>query len=167
MTSARRRGAAAPLLLALLFCCTFALGGRAMAQSGGAQVEGFVDNDLIPDDLFGPGDLPLPGVTITLRNAGGAPVATAVAGPDGRFVFTGVADGTYLLSETDLPGYGSVDAVPGTSGAALDLNTVRINVSGLPTYAGTIFLDRVMVVPPAGPDIIKGSVFNDANANGA
>jgi uncharacterized repeat protein (TIGR01451 family) len=165
--SAKRRGAVAPLLLALLFCCTLASGGRAMAQSGSSQVEGFIIDDVIPDDLFGPGDGPLPGVTVTLRKAGGAPVATAVTGPDGRFVFAGVADGAYLVTETDPPGFGSVDAVSGTSGTTVDLNTVRINVSGLPTYAGTIFLDRAMVVPPAGPDIIKGSVFNDANGNGA
>ena len=57
------------------------LGGRAVAQPGGSQVEGFVFNDLIPDDLFGPGDLPLPGVTIALRNAGTGIATTPPVGP--------------------------------------------------------------------------------------
>src|SRR5258708_5074754 len=129
MTSARRWGAAA-LLPALLFCCTLVLGGRASAQSGVAEIEGYVFNDLNPDDELGPGDLPLSGVTITLRDNGGVPLLSTGTGPDGHFVFSGLPDGVYLVTENDPPGFGSVDATPGSAGTDVDLNTVRINVGG-------------------------------------
>jgi uncharacterized repeat protein (TIGR01451 family) len=167
MVTLRRRGAfSVPMLLALLLVCTLAVTGGASAQTGPTSVDGFVFNDANSNDLPDRGDLPIPGAGITLRDAGGNPLASTATDAAGHFQFFNLARGIYLVSETDPPGFGSVDAVPGSAAANVDLNTVRISmVDGVNNYSGTVFLDRQMAVPPTGPNIILGSVFDDKNAN--
>ncbi len=135
--------------------------------SGPNRIEGFVFSDANGNNFPGRGDQPLIGVTITLKNAVGAPVAGALTDSNGMFVFSGLATGVYLLTETDPPGYVSVDASPGTAGVKIDENNVRITISdGLVSYAGTVFLDRVGSTPSPGGNVITGAVFNDASGNG-
>src|SRR5436190_23610373 len=163
----KRRGVFASHLAMLLGCCLLTLGVRAWAQNGANLVDGFVFNDASGDDLFGPGDFTISGVAVTLRDANGAVIATALTDPSGEFQFRNVPTGTYTVNETNPAGFGSVDAEPGTRGASVDLSTVRIEMDpGLTTYAGTVFLDRQMAGPPPGPDVIRGAVFNDADGNG-
>lgn len=110
-----RNGAGARLLLALLFTMlglAGALGGA--PQGAAAQDEGTptgsltVYNAICPpgydgDDLFGTCyDSPLDGTTFTLTSPDGS-TAAQTTGPAGSVGFSGLADGTYVLSE-DLPG---------------------------------------------------------------
>ncbi len=167
MATTPKRWALLGVLLALLAAGALAWPPGALAQAGGNLINGFVFNDLGPDDLVGPGDVPIPGVTITLRDVNGATVTSTVTDASGEFSFLNVLRGTYLVTETDPAGLGSIDAMPGTAGVSVDLNTVRITMGeGLTTYAGTVFLDRQMTVPPAGQNLIRGSVFDDADGNG-
>ena len=168
-TIGKHWGCALPMLLSLLLCGALALSADvapALAQASN-QIEGFVINDAngnrVPDRV----DSPLSGVTMTLQDTGGAVLATTLTDASGRFLFQGIATGVYLLSQTAPPGFSGEEVYPGTDGVKIDENTVRINmVSGLTSYNGTVFLDRQMAAAPAGPNLIAGTVFSDANGNG-
>src|SRR5690242_16618110 len=105
------RALAVPVLVALLLTGTLALAGRAAAQTGPTSIDGFVYADVTADDLLGPGDQPLSGVMVTVRDTGGNPITSTFTAPDGHFQFFNLARSTYLVTETDPPGLGSVDAV--------------------------------------------------------
>src|SRR5207249_5223438 len=117
----QRRGAfSAPVLLTLLLVGTLAVTGGAVAQTGPTSIDGFVVSDANSNDLPDRTDLLLPGVGITLRDASGAPVASTATDAAGHFQFFDLARGTYLVTETDPPDFGSVDAGPGSGGANVD-----------------------------------------------
>lgn len=112
-------------------------------------------------------DLPLEGVTVRLYtdpNGDGDPadgslidlIATSVGG---AFEFLNLGTGRYVVIETDLPGYVS-------SGDTAGANDNRIPVSAVipSNYAGNIFLDYMPA--PASYATIRGTVFNDLDADG-
>jgi serine-aspartate repeat-containing protein C/D/E len=136
--------------------------------AGPNRIEGFVISDTSGNGMFGRGDQPIAGVAVTLKDANGVALASTQTDAVGMFEFTGLATGVYIVSETDPPGYQSIDAQPGTSGVKIDENNVRITIAGgLVSYAGTLFLDRLTgTTPPPGTNLITGGVFNDANGNG-
>ena len=138
------------LALLLLFTVMFTGPITAVQAQGGTNlIDGFVFHDAVPDDLFGRGDVALLGATITLRDAAGTLVASTITDVNGQFQFRGLPTGAYTITQTDLPGFGSVDAMPGTAAVNVDLNTIQIRMTAGPTtYAGNLFLDRPMAVPP-------------------
>ncbi|MCU0795680.1 MAG: carboxypeptidase regulatory-like domain-containing protein [Akkermansiaceae bacterium] len=84
----------------------------------GSTVDGGIDGYFVPGSIVGTvqadldgdsdGDLPLGGVTLTLRDSGGNVVATTTTESDGSYEFTGLPPGSYTVEETDLTGYASV-----------------------------------------------------------
>ena len=86
------------------------------------------------------------GVTITLRDGGGAVVATTTTDVNGNYSFSGIPVGTYSIIETQPNGYGSSSP-----------NTLSITapVGGL---SGQDFFDTT--------SSLAGRVFVDANNNG-
>ncbi len=69
---------------------------------GDAIIGDSVFSDTDGDGLQDPGEAGFGGVTVELRDAlTGAVIATTTTGPDGRYLFTGVAPGTYVVNVTD------------------------------------------------------------------
>lgn len=138
------------------------------APSGPNQIEGFVVNDLNRNRLADRTDAPLAGAVVSLKDAGGALLATTVSDAAGHFLFSGLATAVYLVSKTDPAGFTAEEVYPGTGGVKIDESTVRVSmVGGLTSYNGTVFLDQQGSAAPSGPNLIAGAVFNDANGNGA
>ena len=137
------------------------------AQPGPNQIEGFVDNDLNGNHLLDRNDAPLAGVVVSLKDSSGVLLAMTVTDASGRFAFSNLATAVYLVRKTDPAGFTAEEAIPGTGSVKIDESTVRVSMSaGLTSYNGTLFLDQPGSVVPAGPNLIAGAVFNDANGNG-
>ena len=132
---------------------------------GGAGVGGIGDTvwfDGDGDGVRGPGELGIPGVTVELYDdAGTTLLATAVTGPDGSYLFTGLppANYTVIADATTLPaGY---DQTPtNTPGGRLDLRVEVI--SGLLAT----WLDYGFEAPPGVTGSIGDRVFLDADGDG-
>ena len=125
-------------------------GGSAIANFGDQQigtVSGVVFNDLNGDGVQDPGENGIGGVTVQLKDSGGAVVGTTTTAGNGSYLFTNVAAGPYTVVETDPSGY--VSTTP---------NTVPVTVP--PGGSATAdFGDRQ-------PGTVSGVVFNDLNGNG-
>jgi uncharacterized repeat protein (TIGR01451 family) len=67
----------------------------------------WVDTD--DDGLYEPGsgELPAPGITVTLLNGSGGIISTTVTNASGQYTFTNLLSGTYVLSATRPAGYRS------------------------------------------------------------
>src|SRR4051794_14068033 len=138
------------------------------APTGPNQIEGFVVNDLNRNRLPDRTDAPLAGAVVSLKDASGVLLATTTSDAGGRFAFAGLATAVYLISKADPAGFTAEEVYPGSAGVKIDESTVRISmVAGLTSYNGTVFLDQQGSAVPAGPNMITGTVVNDANANGA
>ena len=116
------------------------------------RIHGIVFNDVNANGTQDPGELGIPGVTVTLFDDLGAVAGTRITAADGSYSFNNLAAGDYEVVETDLPGYISTtnNAVPATVAAGSD---IPVN-----------FGDRL--IPAGNPSIITGTVYNDANNNG-
>ncbi len=94
------------------------------------------------------------GVTVTLQTTNGVPVATNQTSASGSYVFTNVAPGSYVVVETDLPGwYSTGDSVPPND------NQVPVALTSGQASTGNNFLDAQLAQ-------ITGSVKLDVNGNG-
>ena len=117
-------------------------------------IGGFKYEDLAPPNgVRDPGEPPLAGVTIVLTPAGGGAARTTVTDASGNFLFTGVAAGSYVLTEVVPAGYTqtqpATDGIPVTlASGGSSINNVFGNFHGILT--GTI----------------SGLKFNDLNGNG-
>lgn len=127
----------------------FLFGNRA----GAASIAGTKFNDVNGNGVRDTGEGGVAGVTIQLRNSAGQ-LSTTTTDSSGNFSFTGLAAGTYSISEV-VPA-GSVQTLPG-GGAAISVTlTAGQNATGI------LFGNQA-----AQPGSIAGSKFNDLNANGA
>jgi hypothetical protein len=79
-----------------------------------AQVSGSVLVDVNGNGVADSNDTNgIAGVTVTLQTTNGVPVATNVTSASGSYVFTNVAPGSYLVVETNLPGWiSTLDSAP-------------------------------------------------------
>ena len=109
----------------------------------GAAIVGIVFRDMNRDGTQQSGDVGIANVTVTLKDAGNATVATTTTATDGSYLFAGISSGTYTVVETQPAGYGSSpsspDSVaivvpPGGGGTALFADT-------LSTLAGSVYID--------------------------
>ena len=94
------------------------------------------------------------GVTVTLQTTNGVPVATNVTSASGSYVFTNVAPGSYLVVETNLPGWISTldSAPPNDDHIPLTLTSGQVSTNNN-------FLDTQVVT-------IGDYVWVDSNGNG-
>ncbi len=76
-------------------------------QLNGA-IYGAVINDVNGDSVANPGEPGIGGVTITLKDQNGSPVATTTTLPDGTYQFLGVAPGSYTVTQTLPTGFSAV-----------------------------------------------------------
>jgi fimbrial isopeptide formation D2 family protein/uncharacterized repeat protein (TIGR01451 family) len=124
-----------------------------------ADISGFKFEDLDADGVWDqPGEPGVAGWTIqlsaldSLNPLGGTLSATTVTVSDGSYLFTGVADGSYRVSEVQQPQNGWTQTFPGSGGYTL-------SVSG-----GNSFTNQNFGNTRLGS--ISGFKFNDANADG-
>ena len=120
------------------------------------RVYGTVYNDGNSNGVFDPGELGIPGVTITLYQ-GTTVIGTRTTANDGTYEFATLAPGQYRVEETDPPGHTST--TPNTvvlflsAGANLEIN---FGDHGTPTPAPT---------PTPSTGAVGGLVWNDLNGN--
>ncbi|MEY4413094.1 MAG: hypothetical protein RIQ53_387, partial [Pseudomonadota bacterium] len=100
------------------------------------------------------GDTPAAGVTVQLRNAAGTVVATTTTGADGSYAFTGVAPGSYTVTEVNPAGV--LDVADKDGG---NLNSIAVTVVAGQTSTGNDFVDEKVAK-------IGDKVWVDANGNG-
>jgi protocatechuate 3,4-dioxygenase beta subunit len=164
-TNQKCRGAARSLCLALAWVATLALGPTAATPLLAATLSGTVFNDVNGNSSLDGGDAPLAGVLVQLRTGAlrGFVLAQAVTNINGQYAFINVPAGTYRIVELDPSGAASVAVQPGAGGVALDLNTIRLTLTGPETITGNNFLDRAPTTPATGA--ISGAVLRDDNGN--
>jgi hypothetical protein len=138
------------------------------APSGPNQIEGFVFSDVNGNHLLDRNDAPLGGTSVSLKDSSGTLLTTTTTDASGRFAFSNLGTAVYLVSKADPAGFTAEDAIPGSGAVKIDESTIRVSMSaGLTSYNGSLFLEQPGSVVPAGPNVITGSVLNDANGNGA
>jgi hypothetical protein len=125
-------------------------GNRAITQ----MISGTKFGDTNGNGVRDAGEVGLPGVTIRLTDAAGT-VRSTTTDASGNFAFTGVAAGTYTVSEVVPPGFRqTAPAAPGTFTATV---TQTQGVSGL------LFGNQTI---PTGAGTVTGRKILDINANG-
>ena len=104
-----------------------------------STITGRVYYDANQDGVFDAGDSGIANVTVTLRDGNGTVVGTQTTGPTGGYTFVNLPAGTYTITETQPPGYGSSETSSNTqtvtlaSGGAVtaqDFGDTLGNVSG-------------------------------------
>jgi large repetitive protein len=102
---------------------------------------------------------PIPGVTITLRDSGGNVVGTTTTDANGNYGFTGLAPGTYSVTETQPAGYGEGPTTAGSAGGTVAGNTI----SGIVLTSGTAGVNYDFVERFSS---LAGTVFRDDDNDG-
>ncbi len=144
----------------------------------GRQVSGRVFIDSNNDGVFNGSDAGLSGVQLNLTGTdfNSLPVsATTTTGADGRYVFAGLAAGTYTVTEPSQPASTSngVTTVGSTGGLATATSVVpsaisSINLTGPATLSSNNDFGEIFVpAPPAPTTGVSGTVYIDQNNNGA
>ena len=112
------------------------------------------------DEIDNPGDTPIEGVTVELfaddgnGNAIGSAIATQTTNSEGFYEFTDLANGDYVVVETQPVGFDSVTDADGT-----DDNTIAATIDG----ANSIENDFLEETPPVLYNL-SGTVYEDTNA---
>jgi uncharacterized repeat protein (TIGR01451 family) len=142
----------------------------------GRQVSGRVFVDTNNDGIFNGGDSGLSGVTLNLTGTdfNGLPVsATTTAAADGRYVFAGLAAGTYAVAEPTQPdGTNNGITTAGTTGGLATLLAVTpsaitgISLTGVSTLSANNDFGEVLIPGPPATAQVSGLVYVDLNDNG-
>ncbi|MEO8357395.1 MAG: SdrD B-like domain-containing protein, partial [Chloroflexota bacterium] len=130
-----------------------------------AQVSGQVRDDSNGNGNLGDSDAGLANVKIELNNGVctlGVNCPSTLTNTSGVFTFNGVANGSYMLVETDPPNYiSTADSNPP--------NDNQINVIVLNGFSSTnnVFLDTANPASCSAPDPVNGFVVSTNPSNGA
>ena len=143
----------------------------------GRQISGrvFVDNN--NDGVFNGSDIGLSGVALNLTGTdfNGLPVSlSTTTTADGRYVFSGLAAGTYTVTEPNQPGgtTNGITTAGSTGGLATAVNVTPSSISTIDlNTTNTIstnnnFGEIAAPAPPAPSASVSGRVYVDANNNG-
>ena len=108
----------------------------------GTGISGTVFYDANKSTTLDAGDSGLGGLTVTLKNAAGAVVATTITAANGTYSFPNVAPGTYTVVESVKPGYGTDTPV------TLPVTVATTPITGinfgqtLGSLAGNVYFDN-------------------------
>jgi len=131
----------------------FLFGNRAGAAVT-ATISGTKFNDVNGNGSRDTGEPGLPGVTIQLKPSSG-PTLTATTDASGAFSFTGLAAGTYVLSEVVPAGF--IQTAPPAPG------TISVTLTAGQNATGFLFGNQAVAGPTGS---ISGLKILDLNANG-
>ncbi len=131
-----------------------------------AQLSGHVYFDRNCNCVFDSGDMPIPGVTLTLRDASGNVVGTTTTDSNGFYSFTNLMPGTYRVEETQPAGYQDGCDHPGTTGGTVGPNQgIGTDfITGIPLAANDNSQNNDFF--ECAQATISGSVYCDDNGNG-
>ncbi len=129
---------------------------------GLGSVQGVVFNDPNHNGIQDGGEQGVPNVTITLYGPNNVPVGSTTTGPNGSYSIPNLAPGPYTVQVTTPSGYTNTTPVAvgvnvPANGAATANFGVALPGTATPTPTPTT---------PTNSGTIKGTVFNDPNANG-
>lgn len=124
-------------------------------QAVGASISGTKFNDLNGNGLRDAGEPGIPGVTVRLQGPTGS-VTSATTDSGGSFSFTGLAPGTYIVSEVVPAGF--VQTAPAPPG------TISVTVATAQAVTGLLIGNQA--VSAANTASVSGTKFLDINANG-
>ncbi|MGA2788607.1 MAG: SdrD B-like domain-containing protein, partial [Verrucomicrobiota bacterium] len=135
----------------------------ASVTNAAALISGSVFNDKDQSGTLTAGDVGLGGVTIQLYTdpdgdgnpSDGVLVQTTTTESSGYYEFLNLPTNTYVIVETDLPGY--------TSSSPAN-NRIAVNVNSLTTFSNNYFFDYVVAVTSYAT--VSGHVWFDSNQNG-
>jgi serine-aspartate repeat-containing protein C/D/E len=105
-------------------------------------------------DHNGTGDTPIAGVTVVLKDASGAPIATTTTDANGNYSFANVPAGNYTVEQTNKPGFTDVSDIDGGNP-----NSIAVTVTPGATNPGNNFIDERL------PGNISGTVREDLDNN--
>ena len=140
--------------------------------------EADMDNDFVEEGLTsiwgdvtedtngdGTGDLPISGVTITLKDANGAVVGTEVTDADGKYDFVGLPAGDYTVEQSQPANFADVsDQDESPDGDAGDSDTTVDNVIAVTTIANEADMDNDFIEEKLAS--ISGTVLEDTDGDG-
>jgi large repetitive protein len=130
----------------------------------GATLSGHVYSETDNSGARDAGEPAIGGVTVTLRNASGTPIATTVTDAAGFYSFTDLPAGAYTVVETQPSGYTDAKEHPGTgttSSTTNDQIAVTLAANGVSTDN-----DFAEAPPAQAPVRITGSVYADRDNDG-
>ncbi|MFM2385245.1 MAG: hypothetical protein RL660_2 [Bacteroidota bacterium] len=131
-----------------------------------AALGNYVWIDSNRDGLQDPNETPVPGVLVTLFDASGTPLATAVTDGTGKYLFNNLAAGTYSVGFTNIPDgteftIQDVDVVIGS-----DANPLTGKSGALALAPGTVNLTLDAGLTPIRKGGLGNYVWYDDNQNG-
>ncbi|NJL52271.1 MAG: hypothetical protein HC930_08705 [Hydrococcus sp. SU_1_0] len=128
------------------------------------KISGMVYNDTNAPELnaIDSTDAPIKDVKVELYNAAGELVGTTMTGADGSYEFAELADGTYVIKETQPAGYRSVRDKDGGN-----LNEIQVTIAGEDSLDNNFLEEVTPTRPPNGPaEGEKTKVYEFFNPSG-
>lgn len=124
-----------------------------------ASISGFVFSDTDIDQVFDPGENPVPGVLVELLDDGGEVVTSTRTGADGAYQFDNLRPGDYQIRESQPDGFFHGGQTVGNLGGVVLGDDL---FGGITLTGGETGIDyNFPEIPPA---MISGFVFQDGNA---
>jgi protocatechuate 3,4-dioxygenase beta subunit len=137
---------------------------RLIAPPTLATISGSVIVDTNGNSVIDPGDTPLPGALVQLRDLSGNVLSQFVTDANGAYAFGNLSPGTYRVVHIVPTNLTAVAAFPGPGGSVINAFTLQVTTTG-GVAGNNNFLDRGSVVSPTVGSI-SGRVLLDANGNG-
>jgi uncharacterized repeat protein (TIGR01451 family) len=138
----------------------------------GRQISGRVYVDVDASHVFDNTDTGIANIVVNLTgtDVNGQPVnATTTTGPDGRYIFTGLIEGTYTVTEPTQPPHTTdgTTNVGSAGGTATTLGTTPSKIMTIPLTGATISsTDNNFGETPITIGTVSGKVYIDTNNNG-
>jgi hypothetical protein len=117
------------------------------------------------DGVQDPGEPGVAGVTVNLVNGSGITVDTTTTGPDGSYLFTGVAAGDCTI-EIDSVSLGSGRALEGFTATVGPQSVGSTDSPPIQVIAGDVYLEADFGYQNAALADISGNVFDDKDRDG-
>ncbi len=124
-----------------------------------SSINGRVWQENIPNQMFDPGDVPLPGVLVELLDEVGTVITQTRTGANGGYEFTNLAPGVYSVRESQPGGLFHGGEIVGDAGGRIGGDDLIVGI----TLLGGTVANRYDF-PEIPPAMISGFVFQDGTA---